>query len=423
MKTIQLMAGLAVLLILNGCNDQQSANAQQPDAPPPAQVTTMQVSARDAPVRFEYVGQVAGSHEIEVRTRVTGIIEKRLYHEGSKVSAGDVLFRLDDAPYKAQLAQAEAALASARANHAAAAAQLKKARRDLARVAPLSQRKLLSQSQSDDAQSGVDLAKAAVQQAEAAILQAQANIDAARINLDYTELTSPISGIAGRAMQMEGSLAQAGADSLLTTVSQIDPVYVNFGVAESEHLQRQQDIANGLLTIPGEGFDIALQTTAGQTLPQTGKLNFSDYKVDPATGNFSMRASVANPGQLLAPGQFVRVLLQGGKRPGAILAPQRAVMDNPQGKYVYVVGKGENGLSIAELRPVVVGEWVRLEEAESDLKHAWIIKSGLKENDEVIVEGMARIFFPGMPVQPSTAEKPAVARNVSKPNTAKRQPH
>ncbi len=392
-------------MVLAACEKQNAAEPPAaPAGPPPAQVFSAKVTPRDVPVRFSYTGQVAASHEVEVRARVSGIIEKRLYEEGSFINAGDLLFTIDRAPLKAKMAEAQAALVSAKAAKNSAQAQLKKAQRDYARVIPLANRKLVSQSAKDDAESALEIAKAAIQQTEATILQAQAAIKTVQINLDYTSVKASISGIAGRAMKLQGSLVQAGSDSLLTTLSQTNPAYVNFGIPESEQIQQQQEIGSGSLRIPSTGLEVALTSSNGQQLPQTGKVSFEDYKTDPKTGNFAVRATVDNPQRRLSPGQFVRVNLIGAVRPNTIVVPQRAVLDNPQGKYVYVVGKSKGKdnqeVTIAEQRPVEVGEWVQL---EGDLKNAWVIKSGLKVGDEVVTEGSARIFFPGMPINATTA--------------------
>lgn len=397
-------ASMFLLLVVVGCDKQAADGEGAGGGMPPAQVAVMTVGQRDVPVSFEFTGQVAGSNEAEIHARVTGIIEKRLYEEGSTVKAGQPLFQLDDAMFRAEVAQAEAALASAQA-------QLKKAERDFARIAPLSGKKLVSQSERDDTASAVDIAKASV-------MQAKASLDRARISLDYTTIESPLDGIAGRALKREGSLVQAGGDSLLTTVAQTDPAYVDFGMAASEFNTMRDAIAQGGLLLPETGFAVGLKTADGKLLGQTGAMNFQDYKVDEHTGNVAMRASIGNSQRTLLPGQFVRVLLQGGIRPDAVVVPQRAVLDNPQGKFVYTPGKNEQGMDIAQPRPVEVGDWVRL---EGDLENAWIIQSGLASGDQVIVEGTARIFFPGMPLQvgapqgeggdnASTADQPPAAK-------------
>ena len=402
MKTLVKLFTLLMFSLLVACEKQNAAEAPVgADAPTPTQVTTMVLTHRDVPVSYEYTGQVAGSHEVEVRSRVSGIIEKQLFEEGKYVAEGKMLFQIDPASFDAQMGEAQASLAIAKASKVSALAQLKKAQRDYARIIPLSKQKLLSQSASDDAESALEIAKAAVQESDAAILQAKATIKTVQISLDYTNIKAPISGVVGRAMKMQGSLVQAGSDSLLTTLSQNDPAYVNFGIPEPEQIQQQQEIAAKRLVLPASGFEVALTSSSGQQLKKTGSVNFEDYKIDPKTGNFAVRATIDNSDKKLSPGQFVRVILKGAIRPNAILVPQRAVLDNPQGKYVYVVGKSKNKdqqeMTVAEQRPVEVGEWVKL---EGELSNAWIIKSGLEVGDQVVIEGTARIFYPGMPIQP-----------------------
>lgn len=420
---VRRFGSICLLLLLASCNRQNAGGEQsaQAEGPPPAQVTAFAVEPRDAPITFEYTGQIAGSNEVEVHARVNGVIEKQYFEEGRAVEAGQPLIELDAAPFKAAVDQAVAALAVAKAQREQANAQLKKANLDYSRVAPLTQRQLLSQSQRDDAATQVDLTKAAVQQADAAIQQAEAGVSTARINLGYTRITAPISGIVGRALKRKGSLVQAGSDSLLTTIAQTNPAYVDFGIAEREQENLHQALADGHLQLPEQGFEVILKTTTGKQIPKTGRMNFQDYKVDQQTGNVAMRATIENSDRQLLPGQFVRVVLQGAKRPQALVVPQRAVLDNPQGKYVYVVGQNDKGMTIAQPQPVEVGEWVQL---EGDLNNAWVIRSGLKPGQQVIVDGTARIFFPGMPVQlvspaaanaAAPAAAPAAAEQPAKP--------
>lgn len=360
---------------------------------PPAQVVVQPVTARDVAVEYEYVGQAAGSREVEIRARVNGIVEKRLYEEGSVVKAGQPLFKLDSAPYAAAVAQAEAALTSAEAN-------AKQAEREYARLKPLIDVKAISQREWDQAQSTLDIARAQVK-------EAQARLATARVDLGYTQITAPIAGVIGRALKVEGALANAtGGDSLLATLAQTDPLHVNFSIAEKEKSERDADIAAGQLKLPKEGFGVKLKTSEGKPLAATGSIDFTDYKSDANTGAYAARAKVANAGNALTPGQFVRVLLTGATRPNAIVVPQRAVLDGPMGKFVYVAGKGQDGKPAAEPRPVVPGEWVTLEGKD---KNGWIIRQGLKAGDPVIIDGTARIFAPGQPIVPMTPEEAAKA--------------
>ncbi len=368
----------------SACREAPSAAATAP--PPPTPVTVATVTPRQAPIDFEYVGSIAGSREVEVRARVTGILERRLYEEGTRVAAGQVLFRIDPAPFRARVAEVEAELAQAQA-------RLRQAERDLARLAPLAATEAVSRRELDDAESAVDLARAAVQ-------SATARLDNSKIELGYTDVRAPLAGVAGRALKVEGSLAVAGSDSLLTTLAQTDPVYVEFGVPEAEHLKTRREIAGGSLDLDPAGFVVHLAASDGTPLDRTGKLGFSDYKADLTTGSFAARATVDNPDGALSPGQFVRVTLRGATRRAAVVVAQRAVLDGPTGKFVYVVGQGPEGQPIAEARPVEVGPWVHLDGA---LANGWVIEKGLAAGDRVIVDGTARIFFPGMPIAPQEA--------------------
>ncbi len=359
---------------------------------PPAMVTYEVVAPREVAVEREYVGQTNGSREVEIRARVNGIVEKRLYEEGAVVKAGQPLFKLDAATYAAVAAQAEAAVTTAEAN-------FKLAEREVARLKPLIDAKAISQKEWDQASSSLDVSRAQVKQAQAAL-------QAARVDLAYTDIRAPISGVIGRALKVEGALANASGDSLLATLAQTDPIHVNFAMADADRNGTQADITAGTLKLPKGGYVVKLKSSEGAPLKAVGKLDFSDYKADANTGAYAARAAFPNADGLLTPGQFVRVVLTGATRPDAIALPQRAVLDGPMGKFVYVVGKGQDGKPAAEQRPVVPGEWVT---PEGKNGNAWIIKSGLKAGDQVIVDGTARIFAPGQPIQPMTAEEAAKA--------------
>jgi membrane fusion protein (multidrug efflux system) len=382
------LAALVSTGLLSACSKSQAEGAG--GGMPPAMVVYQAVAAHDVPVDFEYPGQTAGSREVEIRARVTGIVDKRLYEEGSRVKAGQTLFRIDPAPYAA-------AAATADANVATADARLKQAEREFNRVKPLIEAKAISQQEFDNAASNLDIAKAGLKAA-----QAQAN--AAHIDLGYTDVRAPLAGVVGRALKVEGALANAQGDSLLATLAQTDPIHVNFSVSDDDRLKLQAQLASGELKLPDGKFAVHLKGADGHWLKQVGKLDFTDYKADANTGAFSSRAAFANADNALAPGQFMRVVMSGAVRPNAIAVPQRAVLDGPTGKYVYVVGQGKEGKPAAQPQPVVPGDWVRLDGAEGN---GWVIKQGLKPGDKVVVDGMARIFFPFQPIAPMTPEEAA----------------
>jgi len=208
-------------------------------------------------------------------------------------------------------------------------------------------------------------------------------------------VTAPVGGLASRALKSEGSLVSPGDNSLLTTVSQVDPLYVNFGVSEAEQRQILKAIGSptAIAASPKDvkAATVTLKLSDGTDYPHKGRLAFIDPRVNTQTGSFDARAEVPNPAGALRPGQFVRVVIESAPRPDAIVVPQRAVMDSPQGKFVYVAGKSQDGKDIAQPRPVTVGEWIDL-----DGQPQWIIEKGLAAGDVVIVDGTAKIFpIPG----------------------------
>jgi membrane fusion protein, multidrug efflux system len=398
----KLLTGLFVCLLtqLTACNKEAvSAEKAQAAAPPPTAVTSITAARENIPINFEYVGQIAGSLDVEIRSRITGIVEQQHFDEGSQVEASQLLFTLDDALFKAEYQQALAAIDSAKAQKVSAEAKLKQAERELRRVIPLAKKQMLSQNQQDDAESNVDIAKANLVVSDAAIKLAEANLLSAKINLDYTRIRAPVSGIIGRALQNRGALVQSGSNSLLTTLVQIDPVYVNFGIPENEWVKIRHDLANGGLIFDDKTFKVDLLDADRKPI-NSGVLNFQDYKVDSNSGNFAMRASIVNSDKLLSPGQFVRVRLNGVYRPDAIAIPQRAVLDGPGGKYVYVATTTDKG-TIALQKNIIPGEWVDL---DAERQNYWIINSGLEVGDKVVVDGVARIFYPGAPIQLSDAQ-------------------
>ncbi len=378
LRTIDRTAAATLALLLAACG---------PSGPPqggfhgfpPAEVSTMTVSPRAFPVSFEYVGQTYGSKDVEVRARVNGIVDKRLYQEGAPVKRGQPLFVIDPRPYAAQVAAADADVARADAQKA-------QADREAARLKPLAERKAIGQKDSDDAASAADLAAAAVKSARAKLLELN-------LNLDYTRVDAPIAGLTSRAQVSEGALAVAN-QTLLTTISQIDPIWVGFTISENEQLRLNRAAAEGKLTLPKDNaYDVTVKLSDGTAFPRRGRINFSDTRVNPATGTYEVRAELPNGDATLKPGQFVRVVLRGAQRRDAITVPQPAVLEGPQGKFVYVPGKDKDGKDVALPRPVVVGDWV-----DAEGGNLWVIESGLKAGDMVIVDGFAKLQ-PGGPIK------------------------
>lgn len=339
---------------------------------PPAAVTTLVAQPRTLPVSYEYVGQTAGSKEVEVRARVTGILEKRLFAEGAPVKAGQPLFLIDPKPLEAQAAAADAEVARARA-------QLTQAEREVERLKPLAERRAIGQREADDAISNAELARATLK-------AAQARLAEVNLSLGYTRVSAPITGLSSRANKSEGSLVNAN-ETLLTTIAQVDPIWVPFNVSENDRLELERAVAAGRLVLPRDSaYDVTVRLSDGSEFPRKGRINFSDTRVNPATGTYEMRAEIANADGALKPGQFVRVVLKGATRTNAIAVPQVAVQDGPQGKFVYVTGKDKEGKDIAVVRPITLGDWV-----EVDGANLWIVESGIKAGDTVIVDGIAKL--------------------------------
>jgi membrane fusion protein (multidrug efflux system) len=328
------------------------------------EVTVVTVTPRDVPVTFEFIAQVQSSRQVNIQARVSGFLDKRVYTEGSIVQEGQTLFLMDQKPFKAQLDQAQAALA----RHEAA---LEVARLNLARVKPLTAANALSQKDLDDA-------VGQFQSGSAAVEEAKASVEVAKLNLSYTVITSPVTGISSYAQQADGTYLNP-SNSLLTTVAVISPTYINFSISENDWLKYRGQIAQGLLIEPKDKTVLAEVVLAdGTVYPHTGEVTFADPSYNAKTGTFLIRATVDNPNGVLRPNQYVRVRLKGVVRHNGILVPQRAVQQSSKGHVVWVVGN-ENK---AEPRPVVVGEW-----HEND----WFIYEGLREGDQVVVDGVLMV--------------------------------
>jgi membrane fusion protein (multidrug efflux system) len=314
-----------------------------------------------------------GSREVEVRARVTGILLSRNFKEGDRVKRGQSLFTIDPAPFQAAVARAEADVVAAQARY-------EQAKRNAARLRPLYAEKAVSQKEHDDAVSAEDIGAADVNAAQARLVEA-------KLNLQYTRVEAPISGITTRAIPSEGTLV-SGPNVLLTSVVQTDPMWVNFGIADNEQARIQKETQAGNLKLP-RNFEVELRLADGTVYPRAGKLDFADVRVSTQTGTREARAEVPNPDNYLRPGQFVRVTLKGAVIPHAVTVPQRAVLEGPQGKFVYIVDEK----STAQPRPVEAGQWAG---------ERWVISSGLKGGERVIVDGVMKIG-PGAPVK--VAEK------------------
>ncbi len=367
----------ALAAALGGCGDSR-ANAPAGEMPPP-EVTRTTVAPRDVELPIEYSAQVAGSRQIEVRARVEGILLKRTYTEGQPVKAGATLFLIDPAPFQAALEQA-------RGNLAEQEARLAQAERELKRIQPLFADKAVSQRDRDDALTERDKALAAVKAARAAVRDAE-------INLSYTKVTAPIAGLTSIEGRSEGSLVRPGdASGRLTTLAQTDPAYVNFSFADNELLGLRRAVAEGEVSMPADALEVELRLADGTTYPRLGRINFTDTLIDTATGTVRARAEVPNPEGALLPGQFVRVTVKGIVRKQALLVPQRAVMQAPTGKFVWLIGADGK----VELRPVTVGSTVGKD---------WVVEQGLTGGEQVILDNLLKLR-PGIAVRVVEADAP-----------------
>ena len=365
--------GVLGLATLSACGGGDGADPSK-NVPPVLGVSVVKVAPRPVPVIIEAIGRTEGSKEVEVRSRVTGIVQKQLYTEGETVRTGVPLYRIERAPFESALAQAKAVLNQDRA-------KLEQAQRELSRLQPLLGKKAISQREADD--SGTNL-----KQAAAAILSSEARVRDAELNLSYTDVAAPISGVTGRSQRSEGSLVNAGAEnSLLTTLTQTDPIWVRFSLSETEHAVLRGNAA--------KRAEVRLLMADDREYPAKGRLNFSGSTVDNRLGTVQLRAEFANRELALLPGQFVRTQLIVGLRE-AIVVPQNAITQNDQGRFVWVIGPESKALR----RKVETGTWVGRE---------WIINSGLAAGDVVIVDNLLKLR-PGMTVRveaPAAVTAPA----------------
>lgn len=334
---------------------------------PPAEVTIFEAHRADIPLSYEYAGRTAGSREVEIRARVSGILQKRAYTEGQSVKEGDTLFEIDPAPFAASVNQIKA--------------RATQAERDWERAQGLFKAKALSAREYDEARANFE--------------QTKAELTTAQINLGYTTVTAPISGVTSKEGLSEGSLVNADT-SLLTRLTQLDPIYVNFSSPDSETLTLRRMVAEGKLAMPEDGkLKAEIHFGDGSVYGQEGTVDFTDSFIDAQTGSVNARAVVPNAENMIMPGQFVRVVVKGFVRKNMIAVPDEAIMQGPQGPFVYVV----TAESKTAVRPVVLGAL----NGESRL-----IESGIEEGDKVIIEGMIKTR-PDAPVHAMTAEEQKAA--------------
>ncbi|HYR34170.1 MAG TPA: efflux RND transporter periplasmic adaptor subunit [Burkholderiales bacterium] len=353
---------LSAFLVACSQGDARQRKDDAKGAPEAVPVSVIEVAPREVPVSFEAVGRTEGSREVQIRARVTGILEKQLYTEGDSVKPGAVLFQIERAPFEIELAQARGTLAEASAREALAVQEHE-------RLKNLVDRRAISQKEADQAAS-------ALQQSRALLQVARARVRQAELNLSYTTVSAPIDGITGRAQQSIGSLVSPTSESaMLTSITRADPLWVRFALSEAEYATvRNRD---------QKAVEVRLETADGRGYPQAARVNFSGSTVDAATGTVQMRAEVPNPDVALLPGQFVRVRVIAGTQ-AAIVVPQTAVMQNESGRFVWVAGPDGK----AQQRSIRAGGWLGAD---------WIVLEGLKPGDPVIVDNLVRLR-PGVSV-------------------------
>ncbi|WP_269792234.1 efflux RND transporter periplasmic adaptor subunit [Stenotrophomonas sp. Iso1] len=376
-----LVLSLALAVALAACK----GGGEAPPQGGPGHVTVVTLKAEPVTLKRELAGRANSYQVAEVRPQVSGIVAKRLFTEGSLVKEGQPLYQLDDAAYRAQAnsARAQLARAEASANAARLAAR---------RSSELVKSRVISVQDDENAQ-------ASWKQAEADVLAARASLDAANVTLGYARITAPISGQIGKSSVTQGALVSAGQAAALATINQLDPIYIDVTQSSAELLQLRRELADGRLEGASElPVDIVLED--GTPFAHKGKLEFSEVSVDPSTGSYGLRVRVENPDQVLMPGMFVRAVLGSGVRPNALLVPMQGIARDPKGSTTAMVVDAEGKV---EQRPVVVSRTIG---------DKWLVESGLKAGDKVIVEGLQKIG-PGMPVEATEkgaeSAKPAAA--------------
>ncbi|WP_294644966.1 efflux RND transporter periplasmic adaptor subunit [uncultured Aureimonas sp.] len=346
-------------------------------APPPPAVTVMTIKPEDVPVTFEYPARVSASREVEVRAQVGGILLRRTFNEGSRVKEGDLLFEIDRRPFEAQVALAEAQLQQAQATQA-------NAQRTQERTQSLVRSGATSTATLDDATAQRLLA-------DAQVAAAEAQLQTATLNLDYASVEAPASGITSLEQVPEGSLLTSGA--LLTRITQLDPAYVNFSAADSEAFSIRNMIETGKAEGSLDTLRVTVRFGNGTNYPQQGTIDFTSSSIDESTGTILSRAVLPNPESQLLPGQFVRVEIEGIVVPDAVTIPTEALMQGPQGTFVYTL----DDKNVAAVRPVTVGR---------ELEGRLLIADGLKDGDKVVTVGVIKVR-PGSPVNPTGAQPDA----------------
>lgn len=372
---------LAALILLAGCGGEQAPPAQ----PPQVGVVTLKEEA--VTLSSELPGRIAAAEISDVRPQISGIIRRRLFSEGSNVKAGEVLYEIEDAPYRAALGTAEGNLARAQATIDATRLQAERYR-SLMDINAVSRQDL-------------DNAESSARQARGDVAAQKGAVDSARVNLGFTRIRAPISGRIGRSAYTPGALVQAGQADPLATIVRTDSVYVDVTQSAAQILDLKTAMAGGGLSPSGPASArVQLLLPNGQTYPIEGRLQFSEVSVDPQTGTVTLRATFPNPGGLLLPGMYVRARLVEGVQSKAILAPQQGITRDPRGRATALVVNAQNKVE------------QRIVSADRSQGDKWVVTDGLKAGDRLIVEGLVGIqpgttVKPGAPTQITVTQRPA----------------
>lgn len=358
------------------------SKAPEPPQRPVPEVSVVTVQPQDIPYTPSFVAQTESSRQVNIVARVSGYLDRIAYQEGDLVKEGQLLFQLDPKPFQAQLEAARGELQAQQARFTTAEANLK-------RVRPLTEQNALSQADLDRAQGDFDTAKAAVYAARAKVTEAE-------LNLGYASIRSPVTGLAGRALQRQGAFVNAQSESAnLTYVAAIDPIWVTFSISQNQMSEWRESALKGqIVGPPEEDYEVDVVLPDGMRFEHSGKISFADPSFSQDTGSFMVRAVLPNPKRELRPGMFVTAIVRGAVRPGAVVVPQLAVQQGSNGHLVYVVNEAGN----VELRPVMIGDFY----GDGEI----VVLNGLHEGDRVVVDGVLKVV-PGQPAKIAGADAAA----------------
>ena len=383
------LAAMTIALCLAACGKTQTPAGMPPGASAPPEVGVITVQPQTVAISSELSGRTVANVVAEIRPQIGGIVQRRLFHEGGEVKAGELLYQIDPAVYQANYESARASVAKAEAN-------LLTVRLKAERYQTLLSAKAVSQQ-------GFDDAHAALKQAEADVAASKANVELARINLAYTRVVSPISGRIGKSTVTQGALVTAGQPGALATVQQLDPINIDVTQSSTELMQMKRALEAGVLKSAGaDQAKVKLLLDDGSVYPLEGKLAFSEATVDAGTGTVTLRAVFSNPKRELLPGMYVRAVIEQGVREQAIVVPQQGVTHDPQGNAVGMVVNAEG-----KVEPRVL-------KTERAIGDKWLVSEGLAAGDRLIVEGLQKAR-PGSPVNAVPAGSPSTPPKAGAP--------